>query len=142
MPSGLASSEPQLVADINNTIPTATLLRGMNASLAPMWYFGQRIHRRDFVGASRWAVRCIPMAIALESAAPADKECVGGAAPPVGSQAVAILTRDAVLPAIDGIVVALVTKTVLGLPTEVRLARRLPSGSSRPAPTWKSAARS
>jgi mRNA interferase MazF len=42
---------------------------------------------------------------------------------------VVILTRDAVLHSIDSIVVALVTRTVRGLPTEVVLGRRqgLPS---------------
>jgi mRNA interferase MazF len=42
---------------------------------------------------------------------------------------VEILTRDAVLHSIDSVVVALVTRTVRGLPTEVVLGRRqgLPS---------------
>ncbi|MCK6557102.1 type II toxin-antitoxin system PemK/MazF family toxin [Candidatus Binatia bacterium] len=44
--------------------------------------------------------------------------------PPVGSRPVVILTRDAVLPNIGGIVVALVTRTVRQLPTEVTLGRR------------------
>jgi mRNA interferase MazF len=44
--------------------------------------------------------------------------------PPVGSRPVVILTRDAVLNSIGGIVVALVTRTVRQLPTEVVLGRR------------------
>ena len=44
--------------------------------------------------------------------------------PPVGSRPVVILTRDAVLHSIDGIVVTLVTRTVRGLPTEVRLGKK------------------
>jgi mRNA interferase MazF len=44
--------------------------------------------------------------------------------PPVGSRPVVILTRDAVLHSIGGIVVALVTRTIRGLPTEVTLGRR------------------
>jgi mRNA-degrading endonuclease toxin of MazEF toxin-antitoxin module len=44
--------------------------------------------------------------------------------PPVGSRPVLILTRDAVLHSIDSIVVALVTRTVRGIPTEVALGRR------------------
>ena len=44
--------------------------------------------------------------------------------PPVGSRPVVILTRDAVLPSIGGIVVVLVTRTVRQLPTEVPLGRR------------------
>jgi mRNA interferase MazF len=44
--------------------------------------------------------------------------------PPVGSRPVVILTRDAVLPNIGGIVVALVTRTIRQLPTEVTLGRR------------------
>lgn len=44
--------------------------------------------------------------------------------PPVGSRPVVILTRDAVLHAIGGVVVALVTRTVRQLPTEVALGRR------------------
>jgi len=49
--------------------------------------------------------------------------------PPVGSRPVVILTRNTVLHSIDSIVVALVTRTVRGLPTEVVLGRRqgLPS---------------
>ena len=43
---------------------------------------------------------------------------------PTGSRPVVILTRDAVLAAIGGIVVATVTRTVRGLPTEVGLGRR------------------
>ncbi len=44
--------------------------------------------------------------------------------PPVGSRPVVILTRNAVLHSIESIVVALVTRTVRGLPTEVVLGRR------------------
>lgn len=44
--------------------------------------------------------------------------------PPAGSRPVVILTRDAVLSSIDSVVVALVTRTVRGLPTEVILGRR------------------
>jgi mRNA interferase MazF len=44
--------------------------------------------------------------------------------PPVGSRPVVILTRDAVLHSIGAIVVALVTRTVRQLPTEVVLGRR------------------
>jgi len=44
--------------------------------------------------------------------------------PPVGSRPVVILTRDAVLHSIQGVVVGLVTRTVRGLPTEVELGRR------------------
>ena len=44
--------------------------------------------------------------------------------PPVGSRPVVILTRDAVLNSIAAIVVALVTRTVRQLPTEVVLGRR------------------
>ena len=44
--------------------------------------------------------------------------------PPVGSRPVVILTRNAVLETIASIVVALVTRTVRGLPTEVPLGRR------------------
>ena len=44
--------------------------------------------------------------------------------PPVGSRPVIILTRDAVLDNIGGIVVALATRTVRQLPTEVILGRR------------------
>lgn len=43
---------------------------------------------------------------------------------PVGSRPVVILTRDAVLETIGAIVVALVTRTVRQLPTEVLLGRR------------------
>ena len=42
---------------------------------------------------------------------------------PVGSRPVIILTRDSVLHSINGIVVALVTRTVRGLPSEVVLGR-------------------
>lgn len=42
---------------------------------------------------------------------------------PVGSRPVVILTRDSVLHSINGIVVALVTRTVRGLPSEVVLGR-------------------
>jgi mRNA interferase MazF len=44
--------------------------------------------------------------------------------PPVGSRPVIILTRDAVLHSIQGVVVGLVTRTVRGVPTEVELGRR------------------
>jgi mRNA interferase MazF len=44
--------------------------------------------------------------------------------PPVGSRPVVILSRDSVLPSIGAIVVALVTRTVRQLPTEVVLGRR------------------
>ena len=44
--------------------------------------------------------------------------------PPVGSRPVVILTRDVVLPNIGAVVVALVTRTVRQLPTEVVLGRR------------------
>ncbi len=44
--------------------------------------------------------------------------------PPIGSRPVVILTRNDVLQAIGSIVVALVTRTVRGLPTEVVLGRR------------------
>jgi mRNA interferase MazF len=44
--------------------------------------------------------------------------------PPVGSRPVVILTRDSVLQSIGGIVVALVTRTIRQLPTEVVLGRR------------------
>ena len=44
--------------------------------------------------------------------------------PPVGSRPVVILTRDAVLDNIGGIIVALVTRTARQLPTEVVLGRR------------------
>ena len=43
---------------------------------------------------------------------------------PVGSRPVIILTRDIVLENIGGIVVALITRTVRDLPTEVLLGRR------------------
>lgn len=43
---------------------------------------------------------------------------------PVGSRPVVILTRDTVLSTIGAVVVALVTRTVRGLPTEVTLGRR------------------
>jgi len=43
---------------------------------------------------------------------------------PVGSRPVVILTRDAVLHSIGSIVVALVTRTVRELPTEVILGRK------------------
>ena len=51
--------------------------------------------------------------------------------PPVGPRPVVILTRDRVLPSIDSVVVALVTRTVRGVETEVRVGRRegLPSQS-------------
>lgn len=44
--------------------------------------------------------------------------------PPVGSRPAVILTRDAVLHSIGGIVIVLVTRTVRQLPTEVVLGRR------------------
>ena len=44
--------------------------------------------------------------------------------PPVGSRPVVILTRDAVLHSIEGVVVALVTRTVRGLATEVTLGKK------------------
>jgi mRNA interferase MazF len=44
--------------------------------------------------------------------------------PPVGNRPVIILTRDAVLENIGSIVVALVTRTIRQLPTEVTLGRR------------------
>jgi mRNA interferase MazF len=44
--------------------------------------------------------------------------------PPVGNRPVIILTRDAVLENIGSIVVALVTRTIRQLPTEVVLGRR------------------
>lgn len=43
---------------------------------------------------------------------------------PIGSRPVVVLTRDAVLHSIGGIVVALVTRTIRQLPTEVALGRR------------------
>jgi mRNA interferase MazF len=43
---------------------------------------------------------------------------------PVGSRPIGILTRDSVLQSIGAIVVALVTRTVRQLPTEVVLGRR------------------
>jgi len=43
---------------------------------------------------------------------------------PVGSRPVVILTRDAVLHSIGSVVVALVTRSIRGLPTEVALGRR------------------
>jgi len=44
--------------------------------------------------------------------------------PPIGSRPVVILTRDAVLQNIGGVVVAIVTRTARHLPTEVTLNRR------------------
>jgi mRNA interferase MazF len=44
--------------------------------------------------------------------------------PPVGNRPVIVLTRDAVLETIGSIVVALVTRTIRQLPTEVVLGRR------------------
>jgi mRNA interferase MazF len=44
--------------------------------------------------------------------------------PPAGTRPVVILTRDSVLPSIGSVVVALVTRTVRGLPSEVVLGRR------------------
>ncbi len=55
---------------------------------------------------------------------------MGRAAPPVGPRPVVILTRDAVMESIDSMVVALVTRTVRELPTEIRLGRR--EGLPRP----------
>lgn len=43
---------------------------------------------------------------------------------PVGNRPVVILTRDAVLENIGGVVVALITRTVRQLPTEMILGRR------------------
>jgi mRNA interferase MazF len=43
---------------------------------------------------------------------------------PVGSRPVVILTRNAVLHSIRSVVVAIVTRTIRGLPTEVVLGRR------------------
>lgn len=43
---------------------------------------------------------------------------------PVGSRPVVILTRDSVLHSIQGIVVALITRTIRELPSEVVLGRR------------------
>ncbi len=43
---------------------------------------------------------------------------------PVGSRPVVILTRDAVLDRIESVVVAIVTRTIRGLPTEVVLGRQ------------------
>ena len=43
---------------------------------------------------------------------------------PVGNRPVIILTRDTVLPNIGAVVVALVTRTIRHLPTEVPLGRR------------------
>lgn len=43
---------------------------------------------------------------------------------PVGSRPVVVLTRDAVLSNIGGIVVAMVTRTIRNLPTEVVLGRQ------------------
>lgn len=51
--------------------------------------------------------------------------------PPAGSRPVVILTRDAVLHSIDSVVVALVTRTTRGLPTEVVLGRRQGLSSHR-----------
>lgn len=44
--------------------------------------------------------------------------------PPVGNRPVVILTRDSVLNSIGAVVVAIVTRTVRKLPTEVVLGRR------------------
>ncbi len=49
---------------------------------------------------------------------------------PVGPRPVVILTRNAVLESIDSIVVALATRTIRNLPTEVRLGRK--EGLPRP----------
>ena len=45
-------------------------------------------------------------------------------APPIGSRPVLILTRNAALPTIGGIVVALITRTDRGIPTQIELGRR------------------
>jgi len=44
--------------------------------------------------------------------------------PPVGNRPVVILTRDAVVQSIGALVVALVTRTIRDIPTEVVLGRR------------------
>lgn len=44
--------------------------------------------------------------------------------PPVGHRPVVVLTRDAVVNSLEGLVVALVTRTVRNLPTELSLGRR------------------
>lgn len=44
--------------------------------------------------------------------------------PPIGNRPVVVLTRNAVLQNIGGVVVAVVTRTVRHLPTEVTLNRR------------------
>src|SRR6266404_3506368 len=44
--------------------------------------------------------------------------------PPVGPRPVVVLTRDAVVESIGSIIVVIATRTVRGLPTEVRLGRR------------------
>jgi mRNA interferase MazF len=49
---------------------------------------------------------------------------------PAGPRPVLILTRNAILESIDSIVVALVTRTIRNLPTEVRLGRK--EGLPRP----------
>lgn len=43
---------------------------------------------------------------------------------PIGSRPVVILTRDSVLPTIGNVVVCIVTRTVRGLRSEVRLGKR------------------
>ena len=49
---------------------------------------------------------------------------------PVGPRPVVILTRNSILESIDSLVVALVTRTIRDLPSEVRLGRR--EGLPRP----------
>ena len=49
---------------------------------------------------------------------------------PVGPRPVLILTRNSVLESIDSIVVAVVTRTIRNLPTEIRLGRK--EGLPRP----------
>ncbi len=50
--------------------------------------------------------------------------------PPVGSRPVVILTRDPAIESLDSLMVALVTRTVRELPTEIRVGRR--EGLPRP----------
>lgn len=51
--------------------------------------------------------------------------------PPVGPRPVVILTRNSVLSSIQSVVVALVTRTARGIPTEVRVGRN--EGLRRPS---------
>jgi mRNA interferase MazF len=51
--------------------------------------------------------------------------------PPVGPRPVVVLTRNAVVDSIGAIVVALVTRTARGLPTEISVGR--PEGLPRPS---------